>query len=266
MFFLCYNVIEGDIVIRYYCSGFDLNDAFGQGLGGMFKQELKDTKSIVYLPGNPDKIELIKTKFIPIFTNHFKNSGIYFEQVNLITPELTKEEAKEIIKNANFIMLMGGDPFKQKKLCEKLDILLELKKFNGVILGFSAGAMLMSKYIIITPCSKEYPNFRVEEGLNLDDLSIYPHNNTVLEEYPEDLVVGNEKYRKRDLIEVAKKYGKFYLLQDNFREDGSTDISVIKSIDGVIEFYCENDGKIWEVTDDVRLIIGPKSKKYKLKI
>lgn len=28
-------------MIRYYCSGFDTNNAFGHGLGVMFKQELK---------------------------------------------------------------------------------------------------------------------------------------------------------------------------------------------------------------------------------
>lgn len=28
---------------RYYCSGFDINNAFGHGLGDMFLSELKDT-------------------------------------------------------------------------------------------------------------------------------------------------------------------------------------------------------------------------------
>lgn len=248
-------------MFRYYCSGFDINNAFGHGLGEMFKTELKDTKSIVYIPGSPEKIEKAKTKYIPVFTEHFKNAGIEFEQVNLMTPELSKEEAKEMIKRASFIMLMGGDPYKQRDLCEQLGILSELKQFNGVMLGFSAGAMLMSKYIIITPCSEEYPDFHIEKGLGFDDLSIYPHNNTSSEEYPDELIAGDEKYQKKDLLDVAQKYGKFYLLQDNLREDGLTDISIIKSTDGAIEFYYENDGKIWEVSDDIRLISRSKRNK-----
>ena len=28
-----------------------------------------------------------------------------------------------MIKEASFIMLMGGDPFKQKEMCEELDII-----------------------------------------------------------------------------------------------------------------------------------------------
>ncbi len=41
---------------RYYCSGFDINNAFGHGLGTMFLNELKNTKSIVYIPGGADKM------------------------------------------------------------------------------------------------------------------------------------------------------------------------------------------------------------------
>lgn len=240
-------------MIRYYCSGFDINDAFGHGLGDMFKAELKDTKRIVYVPGGYKKIEKAKTKFVPRFVERFKRIGIEFEQVNLITPDLTKEQAKEMIKGASFIMLMGGDPFEQMKICKDLDIINDLKQFNGLMLGFSAGAMLMSKYMIITPCSEKYPDFRIEKGLNFDELSIYPHNNTSDEIYPDTLVVGDETYQKQDLIKVANEYGKFYLLQDYQREDGLFDISIIKSINGNIEYYIENNGKLWEVNDEVNL-------------
>lgn len=219
----------------------------------MFKTELTDTKSIVYIPGSPEKIEKAKTKYVPTFTEHFRKVGIEFKQVNLITPELTQEQAKEMIKNASFIMLMGGDPFKQRDMCKKLDILYDLKQFKGIMLGFSAGAMLMSKYMIITPCSEEYPDFHIEEGLNFDNLSIYPHNNTSTEEYPEELISGDEVYKKQDLIKVADEYGKFYLLQDYQREDGLFDISIIKSSDGNIKYYTENNGKIWEVSNEISL-------------
>lgn len=241
-------------MIRYYCSGFDTSNAFGHGLGDMFKSELKYTKSIVYIPGSPEKIEKAKTKYVPAFTTHFKNVGIEFENINIITPALTSYEAKRMIQEASFIMLMGGDPFKQKEMCEKLDIIEDLKSFNGIMMGFSAGAMLMSKYIIITPCSLEYPEFRIEKGLNFDNLSIYPHNNTSNIEYPDVLSVGEETYKKQDLIKVANEYGSFYLLQDNLREDGLTDVSIIKSTNGVIEYYYEFDGKIWVVNHDIELL------------
>lgn len=232
---------------RYYCSGFDINNAFGHGLGDMFLSELKDTKSIVYIPGSPEKIQKAREKYIPAFTEHFKNVGIQFDSSIIIIPEMNKDEAQKAVKEASFIMLMGGDPFKQKEMCEKLGLLDELKKYDGVMLGFSAGAMLMSKYIIITPCSEEYPDFHIEEGLNLDGISIYPHNNTNQEEYPNTLVVGDETYQKEDLLKVANEYGEYYLLQDCLREDGLTDVSIIKSTNGSLEFYIENDGRVWLV-------------------
>jgi len=232
---------------RYYCSGFDINNAFGHGLGDMFLSELKDTKSIVYIPGSPEKIQKAREKYVPAFTEHFKNVGIQFDSSIIITPEMNSDEAQKVVKEASFIMLMGGDPFKQKEMCEKLGLLDELKKYNGVMLGFSAGAMLMSKHIIITPCSEEYPEFHIEEGLNLDGISIYPHNNTNQEEYPNTLVVGDETYQKEDLIKVANEYGEYYLLQDYLREDSLTDVSIIKSTNGSLEFYIENDGRVWLV-------------------
>lgn len=239
-------------MVRYYCSGFDVENAFGHGLGEMFKNELKSTKSIVYIPGslNPFKA---KTKYVPAFVEHFKKVGIVFNEINIITPDLTPKKASEMIKSADFVMLMGGDPFEQKQLCEKVEIMDELKRFNGVMLGFSAGAMLMSKNIIIIPCSEEYPNFHIEEGLNFDGISIYPHNNTSEVVYPDVLTVGDETYRKDDLLEVARKYGSLYLLQDN-----NNDISIIKSTNGKIEFYTENNGKIWEVNSDIGLIVNGK--------
>ena len=233
---------------RYYCSGFDINNAFGYGLGEMFRNELKDTKSIVYIPAGEEKIQKAKEIYIPEFTEYFKKVEIEFEENILITTEMSREDAKKAVREASFVMLMGGDPFKQKEFCAKMDLLDELKEYNGVMLGFSAGAMFMSKYIIVTPCSDEYPDFQVEEGLNLDGVSIYPHNNTSDEEYPDTLVSGDEVYKKEDLITVANQYGDYYLLQDNWRDDGLVDVSIIKSNNGNLEFYTENSGKIWIAT------------------
>lgn len=234
-------------MIRYYCSGFDINNAFGHGLGDMFLNELKDKNSIVYIPGGADKMQKVREKYVPAFNEHFKNAGIEFKKSTIITPDMSPDKAQKAVREASFIMLMGGNPFKQKELCEKLGLLEELKKYDGVMLGISAGAMLMSKYIIITPCSEEYPDFHIEEGLNLDGISIYPHNNTSEEEYPDILVVGDETYQREDLVSVSNQYGEYYLLQDNIRKDGLTDVSIIKSTNGNLEFYYENDGKIWIV-------------------
>ena len=242
-------------MIRYYCSGFDINNAFGYGLGDMFKSELISTNSIVYIVGGPEKVEKAKKIYVPAFTEHFLRVGIQFKNVDLITPETDPIYAQEKVKNASFVFLLGGNPLKQKEMCKNLGLLPILKSYEGIMLGMSAGAMLMSKYIIITPRNEQENEFIIENGLNLDNLSIYPHNNTSKEEYPNIVNLGKKIYKKEDLIEVAKKYGPYYLLQDNVNIDGLTDISYIKSVDGNIKFYTENFGKLWIVSkDEVKLL------------
>lgn len=267
-------------MVRYYCSGYDVNDAFGHGLADMLKTELKDTKSIVYIPAGEEKIEKVAKKYIPSFESSFEKNGIHFENTEdkaikenelikerkkrIINPEMTTAHAISILENASMIMITGGNPYILKEMCEKMGIMDTLKSYDGVMMGYSAGAMLMSEKIIITPCSDEYPEFHIEDGLNLDGISIFPHNNTSEEEYPEVLDIGGEIYRREDNIKVAKEYGEYYLLQDNENEDLSFDISIIKSIDGNLEYYTENNGKIWLATSDgIKLFFPELSNKIK---
>lgn len=233
-------------MIRYYCSGFDENNAFGHGLGEMLKKEIKEFKSIVYIPAGEERIQRAYEKHLHEFREHFNKIGISFEKEYVLEPKTIN--TNQLVKNANFIMLMGGDPFKLKEYCKSLGIIKELKEYDGVMMGYSAGAMFMSKYIIVTPCSDEYPEYKVEEGLNLDELTIYPHNNTNEITYPDEVHNYDEIYLKKDLIQAAKDYGTFYLLQDYLNENGKYDISIIKSNNGEISIYRENEGKIWEST------------------
>lgn len=239
-------------MIRYYCSGLDNNKPFENGIGDMLKKELKRTKNILYIPAGFHKLKRLKEIHIPLFTKSLKNSNIIFDNIYIITTKTTKNEAKEFVDKADIIMLMGGDPFKQKEICENLDIIENLKKFTGIILGISAGAMFMSKYIYNLPW---YPGIKIEKGLNLDNISIHPHNNILEEEYPKTLKIEDETFVKEDLIKVAKEYGNFYLLQDVINKENKFDISLIKVVNGKIEYYIENNGKIWLATDkDIKLL------------
>lgn len=82
-------------MVGYYCSGFDVENAFGHGLGEMFKTELKNTRNIVYIPGSPDKMEKARTKYVPAFVEHFKKAGIVFDNVNIISPVLVVIKQKK---------------------------------------------------------------------------------------------------------------------------------------------------------------------------
>lgn len=249
------------MAINYFCSGFDKDNAFWSELAERFKNELDDTKSIIYIPGSPNKVEKAKNKYVPAFTEHFRKIGIEFEEVHLLTPDMDPTLAQQIVEGASFIMLMGGDPYAQKQMCEEKGISPKIKNHSGILLGFSAGAMIMSKHIITVPCSEEYPDFHIEAGFNLSNISIYPHNNFSGEEYPEQVTAGNETTKRNDLIKVAKEYGDFYLLQDNL-ENGLTNVSLIRTCDDKMEFITNNNGKIWRVTPN-GIILEKLNKSFK---
>ena len=93
-----------DNMIRYYCSGFDINpgQAFAHGLGEMLKDELKDNKSIIYIPSGEEKVKKLALKYIPSFEKSFKNVGINFENIKEIDIDESlseKEKEKLLIKN-----------------------------------------------------------------------------------------------------------------------------------------------------------------------
>lgn len=146
-------------------------------------------------------------------------------------------------------MLMGGNPFLQKDLIESKELRSILQNYNGVIMGFSAGAMNMSKHIIITTCSEEYPEFDIRPGLNLSNISIYPHNNFEGDVFPDKVDMAGEITTSSDLLKVAKEYGKFYCLQDHTLISGLTNVSLIRTSDSYIKIFTDNDGKVWEATE-----------------
>lgn len=236
---------------NYYCSGLDSNCLFKGELANRLKKDLVTAKRIVFIAGSTkkDKIEKSINKSIPAYIEHFKNIGINFEVINFIVPDVLKDEAMDWVKKSDMIFLLGGNPILQKKLYEEKGLTNLIKNYDGVIMGMSAGAMNMSKYIMITPCSDEYPDFCIEEGLNLSDISVYPHINFEGTLVPKTISFHEEVVVMQHLITVAKDYGKFYCLQDHF-DEVNTHVSVIYESDNRLEIITENNGKVIEVNKE----------------
>lgn len=194
-----------------------------------------------------DKIKYILSLFqceLDKYSNDDEYKAYLYEKINKaykigVEKGIEKEKFIEIIKKEIPYFIGEYDRLKE-------NVSLISSKQNTMI-GTSINFELVDLFKISKECnsSEEYPDFHIEEGLNLDGISIYPHNNTNDKDYPDTLVVGDETYNKEDLIKVANQYGDYYLLQDYLRKDGFTDISLIKSTNSSIKLYTENDGKIW---------------------
>lgn len=194
-----------------------------------------------------DKIKYILSLFqgeLDKYSNDDEYKAYLYEKINKaykigVEKGIEKEKFIEIIKKEIPYFIDEYDRLKE-------NVSLISSKQNTMI-GTSINFELVDLFKISKECNsgEEYPDFHIEEGLNLDGISIYPHNNTNDKDYPDTLVVRDETYNKEDLIKVANQYGDYYLLQDYLRKDGFTDISLIKSTNSSIELYTENDGKIW---------------------
>ncbi len=194
-----------------------------------------------------DKIKYILSLFqgeLDKYSNDDEYKAYLYEKINKaykigVEKGIEKEKFIEIIKKEIPYFIDEYDSLKE-------NVSLISSKQNTMI-GTSINFELVDLFKISKECnsSEEYLDFHIEEGLNLDGISIYPHNNTNDKDYPDTLVVGDETYNKEALIKVANQYGDYYLLQDYLRKDGFTDISLIKSTNSSIKLYTENDGKIW---------------------
>ena len=80
----------------------------------------------------------------------------------------TRETASEKIKHADIIYFPGGLADKITERAEKLGILDLLLRFDGVVMGYSAGALVQLGEYHLSP-DKDYPSFRYERGLSYID-------------------------------------------------------------------------------------------------
>lgn len=104
--------------------------------------KLSVTKKILIIPWTTNSIEEEK-KYRGIYENYFSDNG--FEEVRFLERESAEQEIDEGFAGLDVVYLPGGDTevlyheLKMRSIGEKL------RRFNGIILGNSAGAIILSK-------------------------------------------------------------------------------------------------------------------------
>lgn len=100
----------------------------------------------------------------------FAERGMAFTKHYVIDQRTSATEAVKLVREADCIFLMGGDPIRQIKLIRKLGLVPELEKSQAVILGVSAGSMNLGKYVAEIWDTKAF-----YEGIGLTDITIKAH-------------------------------------------------------------------------------------------
>ena len=102
--------------------------------------------------------------------NSFFSYGIQPENIiwiNYFTD--SKESAIQKISNSDILYFTGGLPDKMMIRLKEFDLISTIENHNGIIMGYSAGAMIQIKNYHITP-DKDYTLFGYYKGLKLIDI------------------------------------------------------------------------------------------------
>jgi peptidase E len=100
------------------------------------------TKKVLVIPWTSES-KRKENQYREIYRGYFLNIG--FEKVLFLEKDDSVTEMDNKFSVADVVYLPGGDPEILKKEIEKLSIQKKLKRFNGTIIGNSAGAIVLSR-------------------------------------------------------------------------------------------------------------------------
>lgn len=188
--------------------------------------------TFVFVASNPDGAE--KTdKYSSNIVKALNLDDFEIENLIVIDHRFAGDIAKTIL-SADVVFLAGGNVPKQNKYFKEIDLKAILAKYNGVVIGQSAGSMNCNKVVYAQPEENEEfedVNFqRKLDGLGLVNFTIMPHMNfanninelgypSVMEMCLEDsYVIPHYGICDYGFIEVenniATAYGKTLLIKD----------------------------------------------------
>ncbi len=142
-------------------------------------------------------------------TDVFKAYGINEKDVHWVNYFTdSNQEMLNTIVNSDVLMLPGGAPDLAMKRIKEKKLLSTLKRYQGVVIGYSAGAMIQLENYHITP-DEDYAEFSWQKGLgHLKDLDIEVHYHAT----PHQKRFMEKAYQEKKLptIAIYEKGGVIY--------------------------------------------------------
>lgn len=231
--------------VYYLCSGFGMEHSFKNKFGELLAHDVKKRESLVVMPCAENRNDM--EAHVAFFITQLAKAGIVFKEYVILSNDIPRWKQCEYISNADLIYFMGGYPFIQKDFIENNKLRDSLQKYSGVVLGISAGAMNMSKYIIMVTDGEHSNETRVEDGLGLVDFSVYPHCAFSGDLFAPSFYIGSDFVDSKQLLMASQNKGEVYFLQ-NKTETDTLKISFIRVKDGKKEFVSMFDGRVWKAT------------------
>lgn len=163
-------------------SGLNKEMNFQGELESTLKDKLKGLRKVVGIASTPEKFKINDMFFWGNeewngTVNMFKNVNECFTDFALIDARREEDEIVNLIEQTDLLYLMPGDPYTQMEFLQKSPKYMQaIKKFQGTILGVSAGTMNMAKQAYYLK-DEDYNESRFYNGLGLTDVTVVPHFN-----------------------------------------------------------------------------------------
>lgn len=160
------------------------------------------------------------------YINELKKIGIEEKNITICNCYSdSTSKLKEIIKNSDVLVLPGGNPeMFFKKVVHDTEILYDIKHYNGIIIGESAGTELQLTRYFITAKNNYYKYFSFYDGFGVIDDPFYIDVHTI-----------NNSFYLKKLQKIANEKNKFvYAIYDNgvivYKRD-SKEVSLYGKVD-----------------------------------
>lgn len=169
------DVLKGDVILNILLDGLDFNESWAyETLKNIIRPECK----ICMLPFafNEEWIKneeewgaaynKINGKYYKPSISPFYAYGIKDENINMVNYFTdNNESAREKLQSSHIIFFTGGLPDRIMKRLEEFDLIGAVEQHKGIIMGWSAGAMMQCSSYFISP-DKDYPSFLYKKGLS----------------------------------------------------------------------------------------------------
>ena len=159
-------------------SGPDKTKYYKKEVVNEIKKSIKNPTNMVVIPADFKNYE----KNDKQFNGKDKTIGIYktfkkiFKDLNisLLDNRVNKKDGIKLLKNADIIYLLGGNPFTQLKYLKSKKYDEIIVNTDALVMGVSAGSMNLAKEAYYSK-DDDYPESIFYEGLGIVDITIDPH-------------------------------------------------------------------------------------------
>ncbi len=217
----------------------DENNEFAMQMRGVWPQKGAKLLVVASYPDSHVKTDEVAEEFV----QDFSDAGFPVIQ-HLVLDTRNEDKTVQLLEEYDVVILMGGYVPLQNGFFQKIQLREKIQKFDGIIIGISAGSMNSADIVYVQPeydedVRDDFVKFR--EGLNLTKVQILPHYQKIKDDVLsgkrlfEDITyadsMGQEFYALVDGSFVRVQHGESRLFGEAYRiKDGQSEMVCEKGV------------------------------------